>query len=724
MNFVDYVYKKIEESNQKFLTSDQILKLCGAQVGFDKMAVASAIKELVKKDKLVLSARSKYSLAQNASTLRGRVMSSGRGFVFVRPENDETDDVFVLEKDTSGAVHGDLVLVRIFPKKKQKHQSFKTKDQSRSGEIIKILEHTITKVVGIYASSGGGFIVVPDDTKFADSIFIEPGKTLGAKPNQKVVVKITSYPSKISMAKGEIIEILGDNGDAKIETLSIARSFNLTEKFPESVIEEAKKVSTKITSKDLKNRQDFRNDLVITIDGEDAKDFDDAISLKKLGEDKFELSVHIADVSNYVKEDSEIDKEAFRRGTSVYFPDMVIPMLPEVLCNNICSLRPDEERLTLSVVMVIDSTGKVLDYKITKGIIKSCFRMTYRQVTKIFAGDKEERKNCKIVVPMLENMKILAKILENRRNKAGNIDFDIPETQIDVNEKGQTIDIYRKPREDSDKLIEQFMVITNEVVAKHYRKKMLPFVYRVHESPSPEKLSSFCDFVSSLGLKFEGDSEKVVPKDFQTLLRQTENEPYYDALSKIMLRSMQKALYYEKCLGHFGLALKDYCHFTSPIRRYPDLMIHRIISYDLAGALTEQKIKVLWEKVKEASEQSSLTERNADEAERTVDSQKMAEFMEDKIGQVFDAKVSGVSEGGVFVALDNTVEGLIYREYLPQDSYIYDEKRFCLAGKRYSFKIGDKLKVKLVKVDIITRHIDFAIFEEENTKKQRKINKK
>ena len=721
MNFVDYVYKKIEESNQKFLSTDQILKICGAQVGFDKMAVSSAINELVKKDRLVKSARGKYSLAHNASTIRGHVISSGRGYAFVRPENEETGDVFILEKDLNGAVHGDLVLARLVTKKKNQRNY---KEKSKQGEVIKILERTIKNVVGIFAASGGGFIVVPDDTKFAESIFIEPGKTQNAKPNQKVVVKITTYPSKISMAKGEIIEVLGDVNDAKIETISIARSFNLTEKFPEKVLEEAKTVRTKVMAADLKGREDFRNDLVITIDGADAKDFDDAISLKMLGDEKYELSVHIADVSNYVKEDSEIDKEAFKRGTSVYFPDLVLPMLPEILCNNICSLRPNEDRLTLSVIMVIDETGKVLDYKITKGVIQSAFRMTYTQVTKIFNGDKLEREKCKKVVPMLENMKKLAKILEKRRNKEGNIDFDIPETQIDVNEKGQTIDIYRKPREDSDKLIEQFMVITNEVVARHYRKKGLPFVYRVHESPSPEKLSAFCDFVSGLGLTFVNDSEKVVPKDFQTLLRQTQNEPYYDALSKIMLRSMQKALYYEKCLGHFGLALKDYCHFTSPIRRYPDLMIHRIISYDLAGQLTEGKIKALWEKAREASEQSSITERTADEAERTVDSQKMCEFMLDKIGQVFDARISGISDAGLFVQLESTIEGLIYKEYLPQDNYIYDERRFCLVGRRRSFRIGDKLKVELKSVDILARHIDFAIFEEENGKKQPKTAKK
>ncbi|MBQ7453270.1 MAG: ribonuclease R [Clostridia bacterium] len=710
MNFVDTVYERIKGSKQKFFSEDQIMKLCGAEVGFDKMAVAGAVKELVRQDKLVKSARNKYSLATFAGAIRGSVIGSQRGYVFVRPESDDVDDIFVPEQKVNGAVHGDLVLVKI-DNGKSKNRNFRGPQRSKSGEIIKILERSVKNIVGTYTYSAGGNLVYPDDDRFADCVFIEQGKTMGALPNSKVVVKITQYPSRISMAKGEIIEVLGDASDVKVATLSIIRSFNLTESFPDKVLDEAKKVSTKISNGELKGRDDFRNQLVITIDGDDAKDFDDAISLSMPSEDVFELSVHIADVSHYVKEGSEIDKEAFRRGTSVYFPDIVLPMLPEVLCNNICSLRPNEERLTLSVVMQIDKSGKVLSYRITKGIIKSSHRMTYREVTKIFKGDKAEREKYKDVVPMLEKMKKLAHILEKRRNNAGNIDFDIPETQIDVDENGKTVDIYKKPREDSDRLIEQFMVITNEVVAKEYNKLKLPFVYRVHESPTPEKLSIFTSYASALGLKFNGDAESVVPKDFQKLLIETENEPYHEALSVVMLRSMQKAIYYEKCLGHFGLALKHYCHFTSPIRRYPDLMIHRIISYNLAGELTESKIAYLSERVKEASEQSSITERNADEAERTVDQQKMAEFMSNKIGEVFDAIVSGVSEAGVFVRLDNTVEGLIYKEFLPADNYIYDESRFALVGKKRSFRIGEKIKVKLMRVDVITRHIDFALNE-------------
>ena len=726
MNFVDTVLEKIKQSKQKYLSFDQIMKLCGLGVGFDKRALDMAINELVKKDKLVRTARNKFTLSSNASMLRGKVVGSNRGYVFVKPDDNEADDIFVGEKDLHGAIHGDTVLVKINTPKNAKNQRFINKTEQKhgkSGEIVKILERGLTQIVGIYEYRAGGHIVVPDDTRFTDCVFIAPDKTLAAPVNSKVVVKITDYPSSTNLARGEIIEVLGDATDPKIATLSIARSFGLNDSFPSDVIDDAQKVKTIITAADLKGREDFRNQLVITIDGADAKDFDDAISLKLVG-DFFELSVHIADVSNYVKEGSAIDQEAFRRGTSVYFPDLVIPMLPEVLSNNICSLRPNEDRLTLSVVMKIDAAGKVIDYRITKGVIKSAFRMTYDQVTAIFNGDKIEREKCKNVVPMLENMRDLAKILLKRRNKEGNLDFDLPEVQIDVDENGKTINIRRKPRNDSDKLIEQFMVLTNQVVARHFDKLKLPFVYRVHESPTPEKLAAFIEYANGLGLKFSADSENVTPKEFQKLLIETENEPYHEVLSKVMLRSMQKAIYYEKDLGHFGLALRNYCHFTSPIRRYPDLIIHRIISYYLAGLLSEQKIEFLNTKVSEASEQSSLTERNADDAERTVDDQKKAEFMANKVGETFDAKVSGVSESGLFVELDNTVEGLIYREYLPVDSYIYDEKRLRLIGKNHCYSIGDKLKVKLIGVDVITRHIDFSLVETDNNKKQKtaKIN--
>lgn len=719
MNFLDYVEQTIKNSNQKFFTIDQIIKLCGMKVGFDKRAVIGAVSELEKQDKLVKSSRNKYTLPKNAGAIKGTVVANPKGFVFVKPENDEVDDIFVAAKDVGGAVHGDTVLVRIISKPKSKNRK-KGDEKSKSGQIIKILKRNVVNVVGTFSSNMGANIVVPDDTRFADSIFIPVGKTMNALSNNKVLVKITDYPSSVSMAKGEIIEILGEAGDNKVETLSVIRSFGLFEEFPKSVISEAQKVAKPISKNDLENRTDFRNQLVITIDGEDAKDFDDAISLTAK-EDKFELSVHIADVSHYVKEDGEIDKQAFLRGTSVYFPDLVLPMLPEALSNNICSLRPNEDRLTLSVVMLIDSKGNVLNYKITKGVIRSVFRMTYTQVTKIFGGDKVEIEKCKKVVPMLEQMRILSKILIKRRNKAGNIDFDLPETQIDVDENGKTINIRRKPREDSDKLIEQFMVITNEVVARHFDKLKLPFVYRVHESPSQEKLASFEAFASGIGLKFNANFETVTPKDFQQLLEKTKGEPYFNALSKVMLRSMQKALYYQKDLGHFGLALKNYCHFTSPIRRYPDLMIHRIISYYLAGQLSQQKIEELKKKVELASERASETERNADEAERAVDDLKKAEFMANKVGEVYEGTVSGASEPGIFVELDNTVEGLVLREYLPADSYVYDQTRLALVGKNHTFKIGDRVTVRLVSVDVLTRHIDFALeTNEQNNAKKRK----
>ena len=434
-----------------------------------------------------------------------------------------------------------------------------------------------------------------------------------------------------------------------------------------------------------------------------------------MDKEEYVLSVHIADVANYVKEGSQLDKEAFRRGTSVYFPDYVLPMLPKVLSNGICSLNPNEDRLAMSVVMKFDKFGNIKDYGMYEGVIRSNYRMTYTEVTKIFDGDQETKNKYIDVVPMLEKMAELAKILLKRRDDAGQLDFDLPEAQINVDSYGKITEIIKKPRNLSDRLIEQFMVITNEVIARHCSKINLPFVYRVHEDPTPERVSSFKAFIASFGLKLLAGNEGYKPMVFQKLLNQIKDTEFSKPISKIMLRSMQKARYAPENLGHFGLALKDYCHFTSPIRRYPDLVIHRIIKYMLRGELTANKLKVLEEFVVEASEQASITERNADEAERAVDDLKKAEYMLDKIGEVYEGNISGVTDGGVFVELDNTIEGYIYKENLPEDRYIFDETRYMLVGKRNRYMLGDRIAVRVANVDVNTRHIDFepAILEKE-----------
>ena len=702
MDFTSKVYETIKSSNKKLVTETYLFKMLGVKTNFDIVAIRASLKELIKQDKIVKTAREKYMLSEKSSFQRAKIIGTKQGYAFARLEST-SEDIFISEKNLGGAVHGDTVLISI-----DKNIPKKGYTGKKTGNVEKIISRGITCLVGTFSVNNGVNLVVPDDPRFADSIFIAPDSTLNAKPNTKVYVKILEYPSRTKMALGKVIEVLGISGEARTSTLSIIRSFNLIEEFPEDVKKEAVEVSKNgITDKERENRKDFTKDLVITIDGEDARDFDDAFSMQKKG-DKYYLNVHIADVSHYVKEGGKLDAEAFKRGTSVYFPDYVLPMLPVELSNGICSLNPNEDRLSMSVEMVFDKNANVESYNICKGIIHSKYRMTYTLVTKILEGDKETRTKYKEIVSMLEDSAELAKLLIKKRDNEGQLDFDLPEPQIIVDENYNTVDIIKHPREISHRLIEQFMVVTNEVVARHFDMMKVPFVYRVHENPTPEKITAFAGFVKTLGLNL---NKAARPRDFQALLLASKGQTYSQALSKIMLRSMQKARYAPENLGHFGLALKNYCHFTSPIRRYPDLTIHRIISYILENKMTEQKLKNLEEFVQIASEQSSVTERNAEQAERTVDDQKKAEFMANKIGNIYDAVVSGATDAGVYVQLENTVEGMILTEKLPSDRYMYNEKMYALVGRKHSYRIGDKLKVKLDQVDTLSRHIDFSLAE-------------
>ena len=710
MNFRENVLKVFEQKKQKFLSFDEIARHLGLARGFDRQALASTLNELVRKDELVFTKRNKYTLPENSGAIKATIISNPNGFAFARPIGIGAD-IFVSERDLNGACHGDTVLVKLNEKSQKGFHKGKFNSKARGkqeGSVIKILDRGFKTVVGTFSPTSGGAIVVPDDVRFADNIFIPATKLGGANGLSKVVVKITEFPSRTRMSQGEIIEVLGDPNSFKVTTLSIIRSFGLMEEFPDEVVKEAEKLNVPVSEEMIKGRKDFRKDLVITIDGEDARDFDDAISLQMKG-DNYVLSVHIADVSNYVTENSALDKEAFARGTSVYFPDYVLPMLPKTLSNGICSLNPNEDRLTMSVIMQFDKEGNILDYNICEGVIRSSYRMTYTEVTKIFEGDKQLCEKYKKVVPMLENMACLAKLLLKRRDEAGQLDFDIPEAQINVDEEGKITEIIKKPRNLSDRLIEQFMVVTNEVVARHAKQAKIPFVYRVHQDPTPERIKAFKEFIACFDLKLETGSRGVVPKDFQKLLIEIKNSPQNEAISKIMLRSMQKARYDSEPFGHFGLALKDYCHFTSPIRRYPDLTIHRILKYMLRNQLSPNNLKVLESFVVESSEQSSITERRADDAERAVDELKKAEYMSSRIGQVYEGKISGVIDGGIFVELDNTIEGFVYKEFLPADHYIFDQTRYALVGKRNKFTLGENITIKVDKVDILTRHIDFVL---------------
>ena len=713
MNFVEKIFEKIQYIKKPKFNLSDAAKITGLEHGFDKRTLADTLETLAKQSKLIKLKNGFYMINHDLDLVKCTIIGTRKDYAFAREINgSKTDDIFIASANLNDACHGDIVMVQVGLTGKDRNYKREmplAAAKKREGRVTQILERGYKFIVGIMSISDRGVAIVrPDDNRFADDVFVAEGDINGGKNNTKVVVEILDYPSNLKMARGRVIEVLGDPKDVRVTTLSIIRSFNLFEEFPEEVENEAKKVAIPVKNEKLTNRKDFRDRLIFTIDGDDAKDFDDAISLTKDG-DVYNLGVYIADVSHYVKEGSKLDEEAFKRGTSVYFPDHVLPMLPVELSNGICSLNPNEDRLVLAVEAKLSSSGKILDYEINKGIINSSYRMTYKNVTKILNGDKQATEKYKEIVPTIFEMKELAKILITRRENAGELDFDIPEPCIELNKDGTVKNIYRKPRDMSDRIIEQFMVLTNEIVARHFDKMDLPFVYRVHEIPTLEKMQKFKAFASSLGLKFSAQGKEPSPKDFQILLKNSKNEDYSVALSKVMLRSMQKARYETENLGHFGLALRDYCHFTSPIRRYPDLTIHRIISCSLDGEMTEKKVKYFEGFVSDSAERSSTMERQAEEAERTVDLQKETEYMQTKIGETFDGIISGLTENGIYVELDNTIEGFINVARLPGGKYEYDENHYVLRGQGKTYRIGDKIEIRVLSTDIVMRKIDFEL---------------
>jgi len=698
---------------ETYLTESQVVKHCGKSVNYNTITIKKLLGELVELGDVIITERGKFALTARTNVVKGKFIGNIKGFGFVERNDGSPDDIFIPERRVNGAVNGDEVLVKIGADRKSlehhKGNHYRA-DRASEGEVIRILKRTVTSIVGTYEIIAGGGVVLPDDKRFADQVFIPVDKNLGAKPKQKVVVKIISYPSRNQMAIGEITEILGYINEVGVDTLSIVRSYGLTEIFPENVIQEANKVAVEPTEEDFKNRKDYRNDLTITIDGEDARDFDDAISLKKEGEN-YHLSVHIADVSHYVKQGSEIDKEAFNRATSVYFPDMVLPMLPEALSNNVCSLNPNVDRLTLSVEIRFDKFGNIIDYEFFNGVINSNFRMTYTKVAKIYENEKALIKEYKQIVPMLKEMHNLAELLIKRRKDKGELDFNLPEVQIDMDEKNKIKEIRRKPRTMADRVIEQFMIVTNEVVARQMKNMEMPFVYRIHETPSSEKIHAFNNFVKGIGLNLTIPEEETKPRDVQKVLTAANGGAMQIVINKLLLRSMQKAKYSPLPLGHFGLALNDYCHFTSPIRRYPDLTIHRILKLVIQGQMSNKNYDFYEEFVYSSAEQSSQRERLADEAERAVDDLKKAEYMLKFIGEEFDGFISGVIENGFFVELENTIEGFVSLDTLPEDKYYYDEQKMAIIGENNKFRLGQNIKIKMFNADLLTRKIDFVLAE-------------
>ena len=634
----------------------------------------------------------------------GKFVSHRKGFGFVESDEELVQDLFIPKNDINGALHNDRVMAEIVTPA--------TEDRRAEGKVIKIIKREITRVVGLFQENKSFGFVVPDDKKFNQDIFIPKRYISGAKNDDKVVCEITVWPQENRKPEGKIVEILGKKGERGVEIDSIIRAHGLPEEFPKKVIDEANFVAGQELEDEIARRLDLRDLDIFTIDGEDAKDLDDAISIEVLPNGNYKLGVHIADVTHYVKEKSKLDKEALKRATSVYLVDKVIPMLPKQLSNGVCSLNPFEDKLTLSCIMEIDAEGKVVKYDIAETVINSKARMTYTEVSDILEKDDEKLKKtfAKQVDDFIAAEK-LARILMKRRQRRGAIDFDFPEAKIILNKNGEVVDIKHYERRISNKMIEEFMLVANETVAEHFFWLQLPFVYRIHETPSVEKMEDLNKFMATFGYHIKGNLEDVHPKEMQSIIEKIKGTKEEESISTIMLRSMKQAKYSPSCIGHFGLAAKYYCHFTSPIRRYPDLQIHRIIKEQLNNKLNNKRQEQLSHIVEYASTQSSERERAAELAERDVHDFYKASYMADKIGQEFDGVVSSVTSFGMFVELENTVEGLIRLANMRDDYYIYNQETYTIMGERShkTFKIGDSVRIKVDNVNVDFREIDFAL---------------
>ena len=637
--------------------------------------------------------------------LVGTFVGHRDGFGFVEIEGEDKEDIFISKEDTKSAMHGDLVEIYIKEEKRGKR---------KEGVVYEILKHAVTSLVGTFWDCKNYGFVVADNSKIFEDIFIPKEKMAGAKDRDKVVVSISKYSDGKQKPEGYVTEIIGACGTKGVDITSIVKDKDLPFEFPKRVKEQAGKIQPKLIDGDFNGRKDLRDWLTVTIDGEDAKDLDDAISLIKEGEN-YHLGVHIADVSNYVQYHSALDREALKRGTSVYLPDRVIPMLPKTLSNGICSLNQGEDRLTLSCLMKIDSKGHILEHEIAETVIRVKERMTYTDVRKILQKEDEGvSKRYKDLEDFFFLMKELSQILRKKRKERGSIDFDFPEAKVLLDENGKAVDIYAYETNVATQIIEDFMLIANETVAKTFADKNLPFLYRSHEIPDRDKMEATLTLIKGYGIKVKKAGQDIQPKEVGEILDLVKGSEKENLISRILLRSMKQASYTTECLGHFGLAAKYYCHFTSPIRRYPDLQIHRIIKDSLRGRLTEAKIQSYSELLPEVARHSSAMERRAEETEREAVKLKKAEYMSSHIGEIFEGVISGVTAWGLYVELANTVEGLVPISKIADDYYIYDEANYCLIGeargKVYSF--GQCVKVEVMDVSIEDRTIDFKLKED------------
>lgn len=663
--------------------------------------------ELEAEGKVLKTKKDKYGIPERFNLVSGKIQVTKKGFAFLLME-DERGDIFIPASELNTAMDSDTVLVKLT----------KQPEDGRRGEgkVERVIVRAFDTIVGTFEASKDFGFVVADDKKLSRDFYIGKKDTKGAESGDKVVVKITKYSEQNRNPEGRIIDILGKAGTNEAEIQSIIRMHGLPEEFPKKVLRQADRIDTTISQEEIDRRKDFRKDVVVTIDGIDAKDLDDAISIDKLENGNYELGVHIADVTHYVQERSKLDVEALKRGTSVYLVDRVIPMLPKVLSNGICSLNPHEDRLTMSIVMEINKQGKVVNQQIYESIINSKERLTYTDVSDILEDQTEGKDHLKkydYLNDTFVKMRDLAAILRKSREMRGMIDFNFPEAKVVTDEEGKVKDIVIRERRVSNKIIEEFMLKANETIAEYMYWMEIPFVYRIHENPKEEKIEEFNRLIHNFGYTIKGSLDEIHPREIQKLLKLVEGKKEEPLINKMMLRSLKQAKYSPFNDGHFGLAAQYYCHFTSPIRRYPDLQIHRIIKESLNGTIDKQRIADLEVIVAESSDQASKQERIAEKAERDTVDLKMAEYMSDYVGEEFDGFISSLTSFGMFIQLENTIEGLVRMVDLSDDYYVYDEANMIYIGEhtRKTYHIGDEVKVKVEKVSVKDREIDFVILE-------------
>lgn len=677
------------------------------------------IKDMAREGTLIKIRGGRYGLPSKMNLVTGELISHPDGFGFVRPE-EGGDDVFISPRRLAGAMHGDTVVTRVEASRNQRGK--RAMRGKREGTIIRILKRANKLIVGRFEWGRGFGTVIPSDERITQQVIIPPAEAKNAEEGMIVSAEVVKWPERNLAAVGKIIEVIGRPEDPNVEAAVILKKYGLPNRFPADVMYEVKDVPSSVAPHESKDRVDLRNKLTITIDGETAKDFDDAVSIDKLPNGGYRLRVSIADVAYYVRENTLVDREAYARGTSVYFPDRCIPMLPEALSNGICSLNPNEDRLTMTAEVEFNSHGDPVKKKLYESVIKSAERMTYTNVKKLLYNEDEAlNKRYSHIIEDLKIMAELAEKLKARRMEAGSIDFDLPEPQIIIDIEGRIEDIVKSERNVAHRLIEEFMLAANKAVAEQFSSLNYPFLYRVHEEPSEESIDEFIEFAASFGIHFK---KAGGPKAFQKALQSVEGKPEERLINQVLLRSMKQAVYSEENIGHFGLAFENYTHFTSPIRRYPDLVVHRLLRKFLHGKYTKEERDRMENELPPIAGHTSARERKAMEAEREIDDLKKCQFMQDKVGEEFEGFISGVTSFGLFVELkEYYVEGLIHVSTLADDYYVFDEKRHCLMGEnaKRRFRLADEVKVVITRVDLERRRIDLLLAEEfQRTIKQKR----